>query len=110
MRKYVCFEDEGEAEIIMDGMNRFFTEIHIKLNCYYDSKITSFTSPTIKFEFTLPVEKKILDELKVKCNEGKQFKIIISQPSEYPKMLEGCILDNKCNSKGSAISLIQTRK
>ena len=36
MRKQISFEEKGKAEIKMIGMNSFFTEILVKLNCYYD--------------------------------------------------------------------------
>ena len=35
--------------------------------------------------------------------------MVISQPTEYPKILEGCILNHKNNLEGSATSLIQKR-
>ncbi len=109
MRKQISFEEKGKAEIKMTGMNSFFTEILVKLNCYYDQNLSSFTSPVIKFEFIHPINGKVLEELERKCREGKHFKIIISKSEEYPKILEGCILDPKNILKGSAISITQTR-
>lgn len=109
MRKQISFEEKGKGEIIMEGMNSFFTEILVKLNCYYEPDTSSFTSPVIKFEFIHPINEKFLEELERKCKEGKQFKIIISKPEEYPKILEDCILDLKNILKGSASSITQTR-
>ena len=92
MRKPISFEEKGEAEIKMTGMNSFFTEIIVKLNCYYDPNTSSFTSPVINFEFIHPINGIVLEELERKCKEGKHFKIIISKSKEeYPKILEGCI-------------------
>ena len=108
MRKQISFEEKGKAEIKMKSMNSFFTEILIKLNCYYDPDTSSFTSPVIKFEFIPPINEKALKELEQKCKEGKQFKIDFKQ-EEYPKILEGCILDLKKILKGSAISITQKR-
>ena len=109
MRKQISFEEKGKAEIKIIGMNSLFTEILVKLNCYYDQNLSSFTSPVIKFEFIHPINEKIQEELKRKCGDGKQFKIIISKSEEYPKILEGCILDPKNILKGSASSITQTR-
>jgi hypothetical protein len=109
MRKLISFEEEGKAEIKMEGINPFFVEVVVKLNCYYDHDTKSFTPPSIKFKFIPPLDEKILEEISEKCKYGKQFKIVISKPEEYPKILEGCVLDPKDNRKGSAISLSQTR-
>ena len=109
MRKQISFEEKGKAEIKMEGMNSFFTEILVKLNCYYNPKTSSFTSPVIEFEFINPINEKVQEELKRKCRDGKQFKIIISKPEEYPKILEGCILDHNKILKGSAIIITQKR-
>ncbi len=109
MKKLISFDEEGKAEIKMDGMNPFFAEILVKLNCYYDQDTKSFTNTNIKFQFTIPIDEKVLDELVEKCTHGKKFKMIISKPEEYPKILEGCVLDLKNNLKGSAITLIQRR-
>jgi len=109
MRKLISFKEEGTAEIKMEGMNPHFMEILVNLNCYYDHNTKSFTSPTIKFEFKPPLDEKILEKLSEKCKRGKKFKIILSKPSEYPKILEECALDPENNLKGTAISLFQTR-
>ena len=109
MRKLISFKEEGKAEIKMEGINTFFVEILVKLNCYYDHNTKSFTTPIIKFEFIPPLDEKILEEISGKCKAGKQFKIFIHKPEEYPKILDGCVLDPKDNLKGSAISLFQTR-
>lgn len=109
MRKPISFEEKGEAEIKMTGMNSFFTEIIVKLNCYYDQNTSSFTSPVINFEFKHPINGIVLEELESKCKEGKHFKIIISKSEEYPKILEGCILNPNNILKGSAISINQNR-
>ena len=109
MRKQISFDENGKAEIKMKGMNSFFTEIQVKLNCYYDPNTSSFTSPVIEFEFIHPINEKVQEELKRKCRDGKQFKIIISKQKKYPKILEGCILDPNNILKGSASSITQKR-
>jgi hypothetical protein len=109
MKRLISFEEEGNAKIKMEGIDTFFHEVLVKLNCYYDHATKSFSPPLIKFEFISPVDAKVLEKIAGKCNKGKQFRIIISKPKEYPKILEGCILDHKNNLEGTATSLIKKR-
>lgn len=109
MKRLISFEEEGNAKIKMEGIDTFFQEVLVKLNCYYDHSTKSFSPPKIKFQFVSPIDSQILDKVAGKCNRGKHFRMIISKPTEYPKILEGCILNHENNLKGSATSLIQKR-
>ena len=55
----------------MEGMNSFLPGILVKLNCYYNPKTSSFTSPVIEFEFINPINEKVQEELKKEMQRWK---------------------------------------